>query len=70
MQLNKEIKWEWNAVRNGSVYDCRLCIPTRPKNVWNSCSKDCKHVPPELANIKLDHNEILGEALFDLALLN
>ena len=47
------MKWEWNAVQNGGTHDCRLCIPSRPWHVWNSCHKYCTNIPNELKDMKI-----------------
>jgi hypothetical protein len=48
---NSKIKWEWNALRTGSSYDCRLCVPTRSSNVWSSCREDCRNIPTEISDV-------------------
>ena len=49
---NETVFWTWNAVRNGSVYDCRLCLPTRSRVIWDSCHKQCSSIPPDLLERK------------------
>lgn len=51
-KTNETVIWTWNAVRNGSVYDCRLCLPTRPQSIWDSCNKQCSNVPSDLLEMK------------------
>ena len=34
------------------MYDCRLCVPTRPLDVWSSCREDCANVPTEFSDVK------------------
>ena len=46
-------EWRWNSLDNGSANDCRLCVPTRAKEVWNSCRKKCTNVPAELKDMKI-----------------
>ena len=46
------MKWKWNAVKNGGIHDCRLCIPSRPLHVWNTCHKHCANMPDELKDMR------------------
>ena len=45
------VKWEWNALDNGSPYDCRLCVISRA-SVYSECKQDCESVPQDLTDIK------------------
>ena len=44
--------WEWNAAKNGSIYDCRLCFSDAPSHIWSSCRDDCKNIPTTLEDMK------------------
>ena len=53
-QLDNVTKtWTWKALENGMTNDCRLCVPTRSKEVWNSCKNYCKDIPNELKDMEI-----------------
>ena len=33
--------------------DCRLCVPAREKDIWNSCRTSCSKVPNDLKHMKI-----------------
>ena len=49
---NKTVIWTWDAVQNGSMYDCRLCLETRLQPVRLSCQNQCSEVPTEILETK------------------
>ena len=55
-RYNNLTEWRWNALDNGSANDCRLCVPTRAKEVWNLCRKSCINVPIELKDMEIFMN--------------
>ena len=51
--MNQSRIWKWDALENGENNDCRLCVSTRDKKIWNSCRHDCKDVPKELKDMQV-----------------
>ena len=51
-KANETVIWYWNAIRYRGVYDCRLCLPTRPRHIWASCQKQCSNIPSDLLAMK------------------
>merc|ERR1712038_1013640 len=50
---NESRTWKWDGLENGENNDCRLCVSTRDKKIWNSCRHDCKNVPAELKDMQV-----------------
>ena len=53
-RYNNLTEWRWNnALDSGNANDCRLCVSSRAKEVWDSCQKACTNVPNDLKDMKI-----------------
>ena len=62
--MNNSRTWKWDALENGENNDCRLCVSTRDKKIWNSCRHDCKDVPADLKDMQVWMKLALQEDTF------